>query len=360
MQSSNIRYIPRLDHLRGVAALIVFTYHLYHHFYHQWKPNPDAWYLGLMTEGHTGVGLFFVLSGFILMLIRMNTTEIGYWDFMRNRFLRIFPLFLVVFFVAISIGRNEFRPADVLYLFFSNLGQAPTSNSFITGAAWTISVEFTFYAAFPFIAYAAVSKGISYLPRLILIILLLKFGAYFVSENPKHMYYSTLLGRLDQFLIGMLAAMLYVKLESKGWLQHWIWLLLAVFMVWLGVGLMARFSSYQGVEQHEPFWIFWPTLEALLWAGVVLAYLCSSAKVPDLLNRFMELMGQVSYSWYLLHALVLGIWSQMVGPLQLTGLFGLDLTLNLAIVMVLSLSIAKLSYHTLEEPFLGLRRRYTQ
>jgi peptidoglycan/LPS O-acetylase OafA/YrhL len=207
-----------------------------------------------MVEGHTGVGLFFVLSGFILMLIRMNASDISYWGFMRNRFLRIFPLFLVIYFVAISIGRNEFRPADILYVFFSNLGMAPTSNSFITGAAWTISVEFTFYALFPFVAYAATNKGVKYLLQLIFIIILFKIGAFFISESPKHMYYSTILGRIDQFLIGMIAAMLYVHFVGRKWCRHWIWFLLAVTMAWSGVGVMAGLSSYQAKEQHDIFW----------------------------------------------------------------------------------------------------------
>ncbi len=156
-----------------------------------------------------------------------------YFDFMRNRFLRIFPLFLFIFFVAISIGRNEFRAADVLYLFFSNLGAAPTSNSFITGAAWTISIEFTFYAVFPFIAMAVMKKGPSYIFQIIFILLFFKLGAYFISENPKHMFYSTLLGRFDQFLMGMLAAMAYQYAIKKEMLNSAIWPL--VHLPWLGV-----------------------------------------------------------------------------------------------------------------------------
>ncbi len=360
MQSSNIAYLPRLDHLRGAAALLVFIYHLYHHFYHHWQPNPEAWYLGLMVEGHTGVGLFFVLSGFIFMLIRLQAGEIRYADFMRNRFLRIFPLFLFVFFVAISIGRNEFRAADVLYLFFSNLGQAPTSNSFITGAAWTISVEFTFYAMFPFIALATVNKGLSYLPRLILIVVLFKLGAYFISANPKHMYYSTLLGRLDQFLIGMLAAMVYQYCRERALLTSAVWPVLAALLVWGGVGLMAAQFSYQAAGQQEPWWIIWPTMEALLWAFMVLTYLCTQASLPRVLSRCLELMGQVSYSWYLMHALILWLWSQLIGPLHISGSFTLNLLLNLIVVGALSLAFAKLSYHTLEEPFLALRKRYVK
>jgi peptidoglycan/LPS O-acetylase OafA/YrhL len=339
--------------------MIVFIYHLYHHFYHQWQPNPEAWYLGIMVEGHTGVGLFFVLSGFILMLIRMNASDISYWGFMRNRFLRIFPLFLVIYFVAISIGRNDFRPADILYVFFSNLGFAPTSNSFITGAAWTISVEFTFYAIFPFVAYAATNKGVKYLLQLIFIMILFKIGAFFISESPKHMYYSTILGRIDQFLIGMIAAMLYVRSVSRKRCQHWIWFLLAVIMVWAGVGVMAGLSSYQAKEQHDFFWAIWPTIEALLWAGVVITYLSCTVKIPKVFSNVLEVMGKVSYSWYLLHGLVLWLWGHVIGPLAPTDIFGLNLIANLLVVGVLSLALAKLSYHTLEEPFIGLRHRYT-
>lgn len=360
MQSSNIQYVPRLDHLRGLAALIVFTYHIYHHFYHNWKPNPEAWYLGLMVEGHTGVGLFFVLSGFIFMLISLNNGPIRYGDFMRNRFLRIFPLFLFVFFVAISVGRNDFRAADVLYLFFSNLGLAPTSGSFITGAAWTISVEFTFYAVFPFLALAVADKGKTYLPRLVLILLLFKLGAYFASPAPKHMLYSTLLGRMDQFLIGMMAAMVYQQVKERGMLQQWYWLPLSLFVAWGGVGAMAHFFSYQAPLQQEPWWVVWPTVEALIWASVTLAYLCTSLQAPRLVEKLLGLMGQVSYSWYLLHALILWLWSQLIGPIEWLDSFMPNLILNWLILGGVSLAFAKLSYHTLEEPFLSMRRRYVE
>jgi peptidoglycan/LPS O-acetylase OafA/YrhL len=360
MRSSNIIYMPRLDHLRGLAAILVFSYHLYHHFYHNWKPNPDAWYMGLIVEGHTGIGLFFVLSGFIFMLIRLNSVEISYWGFMRNRFLRIFPLFLFVFFVAISIGRNDFRAEDILYLFFSNLGLAPTSNSFITGAAWSISIEFTFYMIFPFLALAIINKGTWYIPRLLIIILLFKWGAYFISENPKHMYYSTLLGRIDQFLIGMLAAIIYIGNQKSKILESSWMPILALVLVWAGVGAMAYFFSYQSSLQKSPWWVIWPTVEALLWATLIVSYLASKINIPNFMNTGMEAIGQVSYSLYLLHALILWLWSNTIGPVTGTGHFMSDLALNLVLVGLVSFGFAKLSYHTLEEPFLHLRQRYVK
>lgn len=178
MKSHNLAYIPALDHLRLLAALLVLVFHTFHLYFGLWQPAPYAAALGLVTEGHTGVALFFVLSGFLFMTIALQSERIDYGAFMRNRFLRIFPLFLFFFFIAISVGRDAFRAGDVLYVFFSNLGQAPTSGSFITGAAWTISVEFTFYLVFPFLARFVRAEGAAYLLRLIALMALVKLAAW--------------------------------------------------------------------------------------------------------------------------------------------------------------------------------------
>ncbi|WP_020586241.1 acyltransferase family protein [Desulfobacter curvatus] len=166
MLSKNISYIPRLDHLRFLAASMIFAFHIFHDFFGNWKPHPQLAGFGLITEGHTGIALFFVLSGFMFMTISYKGGNIQYGKFMHNRFLRIFPLFLFIFFLSISVGRDQFRAADVIYIFFSNLGTAPTSSTFITGAAWTISLEFTFYMVFPFLAKFTRNQGPGYLIRL--------------------------------------------------------------------------------------------------------------------------------------------------------------------------------------------------
>src|SRR5690606_21204083 len=139
------------------------------------------------------------------------------------------------------VGRDAFRPADVLYVFFSNLGQAPTSGSFITGAAWTISVEFTFYLVFPFLARFVRAEGAGYLLRLIALMALVKLAAYGVTERATHMFYSTLVGRFDQFLWGMLAAVVWP--ERRAWLEGHgrAPLVLAVLLVWAATTWQARF-----------------------------------------------------------------------------------------------------------------------
>ncbi len=237
MRSANIDYLPRLDHLRLLAAALVFVFHVYHVLYGHWQPNTDSGIFGWVIEGHTGVSLFFVLSGYLFMTIAFrHNGAINYLGFIKNRFLRIFPLFLFVFFVAISLSRDSFQSPDWAYAFFSNLGQAPTSNHFITGTAWTISVEFTFYLIFPFLCRFAVARGPGYLWRLMFLLVLFKLGAWFSVDRPMHLYYSTLLGRLDQFLIGMIAGFASKFLIDKNIRLNFLWPAAALTLMW---GLIA-------------------------------------------------------------------------------------------------------------------------
>ena len=285
--SANLTWNPRLAHLRGMAALLVLAFHVFHSFHGQWRPFPWATGFGWLVEGHTGVSLFFVLSGFLFMNIAQRAGGvIDYGAFMRNRVLRIFPLFVVVFFVAISIGRDAFRPQDALYLVFSNLGDAPTSKQFMTGAAWTISVEFTFYLVFPFVARFALAQGPGYLFRLIGLLLLLKAGAWLASERPTHMIYSTLLGRLDQFLIGMLAAQLAAQFRLR--VLHGVWVVGAAALMWALLELQMRRASYFLPQPRQAFWLVWPTVEAMGWAAVISTYVNWRGTAWNWLGRSLE------------------------------------------------------------------------
>ena len=360
MKSHNLAYIPALDHLRLLAALLVLVFHTFHVYFGQWQPAPYAAALGLVTEGHTGVALFFVLSGFLFMTMALQAEHIAYGAFMRNRLLRIFPLFLFFFFVAISLQRDAFRAPDVLYVLFSNIGKPPTSEHFITGAAWTISVEFTFYLVFPFLARFVRAEGAVYLLRLLALMALVKLAAWGVAERATLMFYSTLVGRFDQFLWGMLAALLWQR-HADVLRRHGRWLLaLALALLWLATAVQARFASYFLPEPRQAFWVFWGTAEALVWAGVVLAYLGAGIAWPQWLARWLERGGAWSYSLYLWHALVLFTLHRAVGGWMPFASVAANALLHFALALPLCLGVAWLSFITIEQPFLRLRGRYVQ
>jgi peptidoglycan/LPS O-acetylase OafA/YrhL len=85
-----------LDGLRGALAVYVMLSHMA-----PFAALPD-WLANLFSHGGAGVDVFFILSG---MVIPRSLEGFGYRaaPFLRARVLRIFPVFLVVFAIAVAI-----------------------------------------------------------------------------------------------------------------------------------------------------------------------------------------------------------------------------------------------------------------
>src|ERR1700761_3840948 len=83
-------YIPELDGLRGIAILLVMVHRMY--------PRPDGGTPWPIEAGWVGVDLFFVISGFLIAGILLDTrSDPGYFrNFYARRVLRIFPLFYLL------------------------------------------------------------------------------------------------------------------------------------------------------------------------------------------------------------------------------------------------------------------------
>lgn len=359
MQSLNIQYNPRIDQLRWLAATLVFLFHFHLEYRGLGGTGLSSPWGALIIEGHTGVGLFFTLSGFLFMLIALHQRTIRYGDFLRNRMLRILPLYLVIFMVATSIGRDKFQPQDLLYLFVSNLGLAPTSGTVITGAAWTISLEFLFYLVFPFLARFAMEGGMRYLLGWLVLLLFFKAAAFTVNANSTLMYFSTFVGRFDQFLIGMIAAMVYARHSAR---LHRLapWLVLgSIALVMWNTAQMHRIASFSaGTAPHAPFWIVWSLIESAGWALLILGWTAFRLRMPDIVERVLSHGGKISFSFYLLHMALLHLLAQQVGVVRPFQIGWLDTLFMIGATYGMTWMLATLSYHVIEEPFLRMRRRY--
>lgn len=136
--------------LRFFAAFIVVLFHL-----NQPIPHLDNWYRNLVSYGWVGVPVFFVISGFCIMLAAGHAKESG--NFLRRRFFRIFPPYwvslLVVLVAALFqkayIGYNSIGnlPVTVLHV-LANLSlltfpfnKVPTIN----WVYWSLTCEVFFY-----------------------------------------------------------------------------------------------------------------------------------------------------------------------------------------------------------------------
>lgn len=115
------QHYTSLDGLRGVAFLLVFIHHygLTTHCNERWILALGA----LAGGGWVGVDLFFVLSGFLITGILLDTRDDNsyFLNFYARRVLRIFPLFygvLLMLLLATSILHLHWRPGHIAYFFY--------------------------------------------------------------------------------------------------------------------------------------------------------------------------------------------------------------------------------------------------
>ncbi|MEO5625133.1 MAG: acyltransferase [Dokdonella sp.] len=365
MRSPNIRYFPAVDHLRGYAALLIVFYHGLHLFsyyarFHQdfgiehWL-QPGNVFAAALAEGHTAVALFMVLSGFILTYGSLDTA-VDYRGFIRNRLLRTYPLFLLLVFAGIASAPAEFRWLSFAQTVFgfANLPGALVAPPF-TSMLWTIAVEWQFYVLFPLLLPVLKRDWPRNLLGLVCVLLLIRVLVVLAGGNPRELAYLTILGRLDQFLIGMGAAAFFKRYP----LSRGSGALLAGTSLAFALLALALFNANGGWPVVVWWKIFWPTLEGILWAAFVIGYIDCANDARGLWSLLLAKLGEISYSIYLIHFLIITMVINFALPVAFTGRVVVDALLNtLLLALPATLLLASLTYRCVERPFLRLRGRY--
>ena len=146
--------LPSLTGLRAVAAFVVLAYHVrnFGWFGGDARPVVDV----LFGAGHTGVSLFFVLSGFVLAWSTSPCLPAG--TFWWRRLARVYPLHLVTAAVSVLLGLTllpSLRPADpagaVANLLLVSSWQVRWWQV-LDPVSWSLVCEAFFYLTFPFLA----------------------------------------------------------------------------------------------------------------------------------------------------------------------------------------------------------------
>lgn len=361
MKSLNFNYMTRLDHLRFFAALLVIIFHIKGKI--ALTPE-EVGILGAFSSlssfiknwvvaGSTGVSLFLVLTGFLFCLISdLGHKKIKYSGFIYNRVLRIFPMMVLLAFVIITASRQTSTPMDILRILTLqlNTGHQYTGwghEFYPSGPIWTIGVEFQFYLLFPFIALFLARFGVKYLLGLISLMILIKFNLFVLKGNGIYSnLYHSIIGRLDQFLIGMLFAVLYTtrviqKIKGNN----------AISLLILIISLLILMIFWQN-KNSLSF-----TIEAVCWGGVIISYLSMNLFNSSALDKGLARLGELSFSIYLLHLPIIDMLNKTFSyssPTTLTELFWTFFWKVPVVIM-----IAFLTFNVVEKPFMSLRVKYT-
>lgn len=346
------KHIYSLDQLRFFAASLVF----FHHFSLNLLPSRSDGYVTYFWEswlrwGSTGVSLFIVLSGFLFVAI-LGERKLVYHKFIANRLLRIFPLLIIVMLLLLTATRATWSPQDLLrfLLLQVNTGDPLTGwgNDVLPfGMIWTIAVEFQFYLIFPLLlAILRAKDGVASLIWMIVALCVLRFflGLY---KGPDIYYaaYHTLLSRLDQFLIGMLAAQFWLNRSvSRG--QGVAFLVLGLSVLSLDV-MNHRLNLYRVTAGL--------TVEGLAWAWVILGYaaiVTGTGRIAAMLAK----AGNLTFSIYLLHMFFS---MQIFGFAQKAGLgTGYHLLDVMLYAYIPTALLSIVTYMGIERPFLRLKMDY--
>jgi len=367
MRSSNFGYIPALDHLRGFAALLVLFFHGCHLISHKLQsnvpydlsfwPRAENPFSSLILEGHTAVSLFFVLSAFVFTVGSTNR-DLNFTGFYRNRLLRTYLLFLFFLALGILFNTENFSWAGLLHsiFFMANSAQAIDGGPPFTFVFWSIAVEWHFYLLFPLLILLVKKFDWHLLPILILVFFTLRYYLMLQGVDMLVVSYWTILGRIDQFLIGMLTGLFYVKHFEQGRKFD----ALAFVGLILVLTALFVFNQYGGNGSNNDKWAIWLTIEASCWAIFIIGYLSLGRHFPAALGKGLVALGTVSYSIYLVHYVVLDflmgrdwdVWLRVADP------FGTALLNTTLILMPLVVLISAGTYWLIERPFLVRRKTY--
>jgi peptidoglycan/LPS O-acetylase OafA/YrhL len=355
---------PRLDGVRGIAILLVLVCHLTQYG----GMRPDGPFLDRVWRAWTmplgfGVDLFFVLSGFLITGILLDTREGP--DYFRNfyarRVLRIFPLYYASLAVAFLLIPSVRRDAVWYWTYLTNFRFAEVGWPKVPylGHFWSLAVEEQFYLVWPALVF--------FLPRRALPWLCLGAVAYGIAGRyallqagaPLYANLATQL-HLDGLAIGCLLACLARR--PKG-LAPWRPLAVVVAAGATVATIVLHWRGYEAPTVGKR--VLLQTIVSLGFGGCLL--LAATASPSSRLRAalcapWLTRVGLYSYSLYVIHAPIL-VWAgrHEVNVRLLPSVLGSQLPAQLlfsALTAALCLALSALSYHQLELRFLALKRYF--
>ncbi|WP_210270022.1 acyltransferase family protein [Aureimonas mangrovi] len=352
-----------MDELRAFAALLVIFYHGFQligaQLAHGTSFDPFSHWvtagnplIALIEEGHSGVALFVVLSGFVLAN-GLFGRDVRYPLFIAARVVRLYPLMLTMTLAAAA--SLQLSSVDVLSSLLPLPSYQPLPSPF-TAMFWAVMVEFQCYLLFPLVLFFINRRGIKPALLLIAAAIMIRFMVVAVSDvSPRDLSYWTMLGRIDQFLIGMCLAFL-VSRHDPGMLRGAKLFPLAAVVAF---GLLWAFNRAGGWPNDATWKIVWGDVEGLMWAFFIYTFVPFSRRLPRMMKRFVGYVGVISFPLYLVHFAVIGTAMRHGIYVTVSGNGYYDALLTTALVVIpLSLASAALLHYAIEKPFLAFRPRY--
>ncbi|MBL7768554.1 MAG: acyltransferase [Flavipsychrobacter sp.] len=349
----HLKHYKELDGIRAIAALMVMFFHFFIDI------QSDNWLLLAIQKisivGQTGVSLFFVLSGFLISRILLNTkNDDSYFvNFYVRRSLRIFPLyffFLVLFYFILPPLENKAIPPFSQQVYFwtylQNLALTFNWNFAGPGHFWSLAVEEHFYLFWPFVIYFLNQHQIK---RAVLIMIILACITRFVLlQNNLEVFYFTF-SRMDELSVGALLAIL--EREGKLIAANAYKLLISFIAVFIPTVIIWIVSSGMAIDAIQIIKFVLLSFAFFSIIGFVISVKENHWLKNALKNIFLSYTGKISYGLYVYHP-VCFYFIQTYFPID-------SILVSMLVSFAFSYLVAGFSYRFFESRFLVLKDRFS-
>jgi len=369
-RAPRLPHIGALDGLRGLAIALVM-------FHHMTLLDPISpidhvlkWMGGMAW---CGVDLFFVLSGFLITGILLDTRGGPHYfrQFYARRTLRIFPLYYAMLFLYLVILPHSrwaqyipkgdvVLPARYFWLYLSNIAMAMAGSFGISvlSITWSLAIEEQFYLVWPTVVRFVRGSALLWIALAGVVIppvlrsVLVLHGANVIVP------YVLTPCRLEPIAVGAILAMM---MRSDGWA---LCQRAARIVVWLALGAIAVTFAVQGnpTIYGKPMQTVGYTFFALMFGALLV--LSVSARPGNALFRVTNLkllrfFGRYSYAAYLLQPMVVVFMRRsFIRPERFPAIAHSHIPAQLlfyAVGFSASMGLAVLSWHLWEKHFLRLK-----
>ena len=340
-----------IDGLRGFLALSV----LFHHFVITWYWRADGDWIGRIPQdyfqnyGEVGVALFFMITGylFISKIMRQNN-HVNWYKLYESRFFRIFPLYLFVLAIitfAVFHGTDFEMNVD----FYSLMKQyikwgmfhGGVINDFvhtqkvIAGVDWTLKYEWIFYMLLPVVAA-----------------ILAKFGKK---------------GAISLFVISIVLYLLPVKIYSVS----------TIYFILFAFGALVAYLSKivnisKSIVKSTCFSIitailimvslFYPNTLDLFHIVIISTLFILVVMGNDLFGLFSMkssvLLGEISYSIYLLHGAVLYFSFTAFGAVDVGSYELTEFLAYMPLIAAVVVIVSSITFILIERPGIEMGHKY--
>lgn len=348
--------VASIDGLRGFLALgVVFSHGLTYRAYyatHRWEWPAEYFF---HFSGSVAVEVFFAITGFLFWSRALKLKgEFDIKDLYVRRFFRLYPLyaavalmaFLVCFLAPRRLQDPSFASAAKSLALLAVPGSAPWREvngvpiGLMLTQTWTLKIEILFYLALPFLAAAMLAKRKrAWVGRAVV---LLAVAAFVVRPSLAQEIGQFELWILMPFLSGFVAAYLSRFPACVEWAKKPVASLL----------VLASFTGILLLRERLP------SLEFVLLTVGFVPIALGNTLFGSLSRRVCRTLGDLTYSIYLLHLIVLySIFAGVNHWVPIPRLSDVIFWCMMTTATMLTVAASLLTYKALEEPFFRPRQR---